>query len=130
MSQEYTLEDVQAHTSKTSCWIILHNDVYDVTQWLQDHPGGNEILLEAAGQDCTLQFEENKHSDDARGFASKYKIGHLAGSPQIAMPRYAARFGDFGESENTYSVIYSVLDNTFCRNEPRRAREGRTTRRP
>jgi Cytochrome b5-like Heme/Steroid binding domain len=43
------------HNKISDCWLILGNDrnggakVYDVTKWLNQHPGGSEILLEFAG---------------------------------------------------------------------------------
>jgi cytochrome b5 len=40
--------------------------VYDVTKYLDDHPGGAEVLLEQAGQDATDMFEDIGHSQDAR----------------------------------------------------------------
>lgn len=46
----FTKEDVAAHNSKeTGIWVIFGNGVYDVTQYVQSHPGGNKILL-AAGK--------------------------------------------------------------------------------
>lgn len=41
------------------------------------HPGGEELILDVAGRDCTNDFEESGHSTDARNFLKKYKIGEL-----------------------------------------------------
>ncbi|KAF2712813.1 cytochrome b5, partial [Pleomassaria siparia CBS 279.74] len=51
------------HTSKESCWIILHDFVYDVTELLDSHPGGKQIILKHAGYDATEVFE-HFHSAD------------------------------------------------------------------
>jgi len=56
--------------------MIFHNKVYDVTQFLDMHPGG-EIIFEGAGTDATKMFEENLHSDEARELLAKYLIGQL-----------------------------------------------------
>lgn len=45
------------HTSKDSCWVILYGNVYDVTDFLADHPGGSKIILKLAGKDCTEEYD-------------------------------------------------------------------------
>uniref|UniRef100_UPI00358F9C8C cytochrome b5-like n=1 Tax=Myxine glutinosa TaxID=7769 RepID=UPI00358F9C8C len=73
----YRLSDVEKHRCCTSAWIVMHNKVYDVTTFLAEHPGGDEILLEQTGRDCTEIFESIGHSLDARLLAEKYVIGEL-----------------------------------------------------
>ncbi|XP_065920808.1 cytochrome b5-like [Dysidea avara] len=78
MSEQFTREDVAKHNTSESCWIIIHDNVYDVTDFLNDHPGGGDILLEFAGQDATAEFEDNHHSQDARELAKSYLIGFIS----------------------------------------------------
>merc|ERR1712198_79519 len=52
--------------------------VYDVTKFLDEHPGGEEILIENAGEDSTENFEDVGHSSDAREMLEEYYIGELA----------------------------------------------------
>jgi cytochrome-b5 reductase len=73
----YTLEEVQKHNKPDDVWIILHNKVYDVTKYLEDHPGGSAILIEVAGTDATEAFEEIGHSDEARDELAQYHVGDL-----------------------------------------------------
>ena len=49
--------------------------VYNVTEYLDDHPGGEAILLGVAGTDATSAFEDAGHSDDARETLVKFAIG-------------------------------------------------------
>jgi cytochrome b involved in lipid metabolism len=56
---------------------VLHDNVYDVTAWLDGHPGGEEVLLEHAGKDATEDFEDLGHSSDARLMMKDYFIGEL-----------------------------------------------------
>jgi len=51
--------------------------VYDVTPFLDEHPGGEEILLENAGIDSSENFEDVGHSSDAREMLEEYYIGEL-----------------------------------------------------
>ncbi|KAF5354998.1 hypothetical protein D9756_005488 [Leucocoprinus leucothites] len=48
---------VAAHNNRESCWIIVHNKVYDVTDFLDEHPGGSKIILKYAGVDATEAYE-------------------------------------------------------------------------
>jgi L-lactate dehydrogenase (cytochrome) len=34
------MQALKEHSSKESCWILIHNKVYDVTKFLNEHPGG------------------------------------------------------------------------------------------
>lgn len=55
-----------------STWLIIHDNVYDVTKFLEEHPGGEEVLLEQAGRDATEAFEDVGHSNDARELMKDY----------------------------------------------------------
>ncbi|KAG5325931.1 CYB5 protein, partial [Acromyrmex heyeri] len=74
----FTRAEVEKH-SETSrdTWIIIHNNIYNVTSFLNEHPGGEEVLLEQNGQDATDAFEDIGHSTDARQIMESYKIGEL-----------------------------------------------------
>ena len=47
--KEFTLEEVVQSRGTEVCWIIIRGNVYDVTNWLDEHPGGEEILQDVAG---------------------------------------------------------------------------------
>ncbi|KEH35477.1 cytochrome b5-like heme/steroid-binding domain protein [Medicago truncatula] len=44
---------------------------------MEDHPGGDEVLLSATGKDATNDFEDVGHSDSAREMMDKYYIGEI-----------------------------------------------------
>ncbi|KAI0333031.1 hypothetical protein GY45DRAFT_1320320 [Cubamyces sp. BRFM 1775] len=50
-------KEVAQHNSRESCWIIVHGKVYDVTDFLDDHPGGSKIILKYAGKDATAEYD-------------------------------------------------------------------------
>jgi len=52
-----TKDEVAKHNSKSSCWVILHDKVLDVTEFLKDHPGGELAILTFAGKDATEEFD-------------------------------------------------------------------------
>lgn len=77
MAKRYSLKEVAEHKSNDSCWVIIHDKVYDVSKFLNEHPGGEEVLLEQAGQVATEAFEDVGHSTDAREMMAEYLIGEL-----------------------------------------------------
>ncbi|KAG9901515.1 cytochrome b5 reductase-like protein, partial [Aureobasidium melanogenum] len=77
--KEITSEEVKKHNKKDDIWIIVHGSVYDVTKYLEDHPGGAPSLIEVAGQDATAAFEDVGHSSDARETMGQFIIGKLEG---------------------------------------------------
>lgn len=54
----FTWKDIREHQDEASCWLVIHNDVHDVTRFLEDHPGGKEFLLEAVGEDASDDFDQ------------------------------------------------------------------------
>ncbi|GAA6233704.1 cytochrome b5-like [Lates japonicus] len=75
--QYYTLEDIRLHNMCNDTWLIIHDKVYDITGFLEEHPGGEEVLLEQAGADATESFEDVGHSTDAREMLQQYYVGEL-----------------------------------------------------
>jgi cytochrome b involved in lipid metabolism len=76
--RKITREEVASHCTADSVWLIFAGKVYDVTKFLEDHPGGNDILIEHAGKDATEDFEDIGHSLDARTMRELHLIGILA----------------------------------------------------
>jgi len=75
----FALAEVEKHTDAESCWIVIEGKVYDVTKYLDDHPGGHDVLLDASGGDSTEDFNDVGHSKPAIKSMEKYLIGDFAG---------------------------------------------------
>lgn len=77
------MAEVEKHKVEGNCWMVIGNAsnggamVYDVSKYLDDHPGGAEVMLEVGGQDADDMFEDIGHSQEARNILKKYKIGVL-----------------------------------------------------
>ncbi|PWN49012.1 putative CYB2-L-lactate dehydrogenase [Violaceomyces palustris] len=50
-------EQVAKHNNAESCWVIVNGDIWDVTDFLPEHPGGSKIILKYAGKDATEEYE-------------------------------------------------------------------------
>jgi cytochrome b involved in lipid metabolism len=96
-AKEFTYEEVANHNKEDNCWIIIHDKVYDVSKFLDIHPGGADIIMDDAGTDVTTQFEDTGHSNDARKDMLKYEIGIIK-SGEIAPGKKSKTSGGGGAS--------------------------------
>jgi cytochrome b involved in lipid metabolism len=55
-SSTYTATDVAQHASAASCWSSIAGNVYDLTPWISQHPGGAGAILSLCGTDGTAAF--------------------------------------------------------------------------
>ena len=79
--------------------------VYDVTPFMDDHPGGGEIMLSAAGKDGTQDFEDVGHSPHARELLKKYYLDEFAGG--VGSGKIATKSGGGGMS--LLAVLLPIL---------------------
>ncbi|CAI6331721.1 unnamed protein product [Periconia digitata] len=73
----FTFSDVAEHNTKKDLYMIVHDKVYDCTSFVDEHPGGEEVLLDVGGQDSTEAFEDVGHSDEAREILDGLLVGNL-----------------------------------------------------
>ncbi|KAG9511411.1 Potassium voltage-gated channel subfamily H member 4, partial [Fragariocoptes setiger] len=99
------------HTAKDSVWFVIHGKVYDATKFLDEHPGGEEVLLEQAGQDATEIFEDVSHSSDARELMKEYEIGEL--HPDDVKSVKPVKENIWKTSENEKSNVKSTTGSSW-----------------
>ena len=72
--KSFTLDEVVRMTDTSGCYIVVSNDkVYDVTEFINRHPGGKFVIKSKNGQDVTQHFK--MHSEQAKKKWSDYQIG-------------------------------------------------------
>ncbi|KAJ5204195.1 cytochrome b5 reductase [Penicillium cinerascens] len=81
--EEYTSEEVAKHKTKNDLWIVVHGKVYNVTEYVRDHPGGADVLCDVAGTDATAAYEDVGHSEDADEIMKTYLIGTMKGAREF-----------------------------------------------
>ncbi len=100
-----TMEEVRKHNSASDCWIVIDNKVYDVTNYIQYHPGGSETILRYCGKDAT------------QAFMTKDKSRPKPHSPKAVSLLKVFYIGDLGQSvslqdvQKTKKVVESKLGN-------------------
>ena len=78
MSRVLSWEEIEEHHGDAeTVWTVIHGKVYDITKFLDEHPGGRAILVENAGLDSSDGFDDSGHSKDAREMMKDYEIGIL-----------------------------------------------------
>jgi len=116
-----TLEELRANKTKESMYVLLHGKVYNVTKFLDEHPGGDEVILAEGGQDATEAFEDVGHSDEARALLPDMLIGDFEPGSNLKLKSGAAaaqesRVGGAVEqgSNMMYFVPLSLLAAYFA----------------
>ena len=85
-SKQFTLAEMKEMNDKVKTVLVIHDKVYDVTSFLNEHPGGEEILLDHAGKDATEDFSDVGHSKDALELMKKYQIGEVVEAERRNLP--------------------------------------------
>lgn len=73
--------EIQSHNTAKSCYVTLGNNVYDVTDFLDSHPGGADLVLEYAGKDVADILKDeasHTHSDTAYEVLDDSLVGFVA----------------------------------------------------
>lgn len=84
------------HSGKDDAWMTINGKVYDVSKYLEDHPGGEEVLMDRIGQDASEDFEDVGHSQEARKQLAVYEKGELPPSERAAAKSGGAGGGGMG----------------------------------
>lgn len=75
-AKAYTREEVQKHRSADDCWLVIDSKVYNVTPYIEEHPGGNAILKHAGG-DASAGFHGPQHPPRVFDLIDDFHIGSL-----------------------------------------------------
>lgn len=74
------MADVAKRNTQAECWVVIDNRVYDLTDWIRQHPGGSGSIRSLCGTDGTSQFT-SQHGGAGRPTSTLngYYLGPLAG---------------------------------------------------
>ena len=87
----FSAAECARHCARDDLWLVVNRRVYDLTEYVDNHPGGDSILR-TAGRDSTAGFEGPQHPASVHDLISTYLIGRLAegGSGAVAAADDAA----------------------------------------
>ncbi|KAH0614473.1 uncharacterized protein H6S33_000109 [Morchella sextelata] len=75
-----SIAELEKHKSSKSCYVTIGNRVYDITPFLSDHPGGEDLIIDYAGKDIAAILADevsHTHSEAAYEILDDYLIGLL-----------------------------------------------------
>ncbi|XP_050525750.1 cytochrome b5 isoform X1 [Daktulosphaira vitifoliae] len=111
----YTPKSISKHKTVDDAWISIHGNVYDITNFITVHPGGEDVLVESAGSDATACFDSIGHSDEAYKLMNDLKIGTLSdkdkhpGGEEVLLEQAGKdsteEFEDVGHSSDAREVM-------------------------
>ncbi|XP_029451359.1 cytochrome b5 reductase 4 isoform X2 [Rhinatrema bivittatum] len=78
---EVTEEELARHSKKEDCWICIRGLVYNVTPYMEYHPGGEDELLKAAGADGTDLFDQVHRWVNYESMLKECLVGRMAVKP-------------------------------------------------
>jgi nitrate reductase (NAD(P)H) len=79
--RSFTWSEVKQHNSPNDCWIVIDGDVYDVSSYMKDHPGGETPLLLYSGKDASKEYRQI-HGQDAHEIKNWFRIGSIIQLPE------------------------------------------------
>ncbi|EFA78450.1 putative mitochondrial import inner membrane translocase subunit 50 [Heterostelium album PN500] len=97
---QFTLEEVARHNKREDCWIIVHGKVYNVTSYVDSHPGG-DVILAHAGRDSSTIFDRSPMTSNAWVIMKDYFIGYCP---------HVTRYDGFNRSNRKGSHYLSGYD--------------------
>ncbi|KAG2199385.1 hypothetical protein INT47_001567 [Mucor saturninus] len=79
--KSYTVEEVAQHNTAQDIWIIVNGKVFDLTKFINEHPGGKKVLLKKAGKDASKEFKTFHNEAIMQRVGLPMQIG-VIGTPQ------------------------------------------------
>ncbi|KAG7141038.1 Acyl-CoA dehydrogenase AFT10-1 like protein [Verticillium longisporum] len=86
MSKTFSTSDVASHNKPDDLYIIVDGDVYDLTKFQDDHPGGKKIIQRVAGKDASKQFWKYHNEGILKKYQAKLQVGSLDSKPKPVEP--------------------------------------------
>ncbi|KAL2239203.1 cytochrome b5-like [Sesamum indicum] len=109
MAKVFTLAEVSEHNTNKDCWLVIGGKVYDVTKFLEDHPGGDEVLVSSTGKDATDDFEDVGHSASAKAMMEEFYIGEINTSTIPTQNKYTPPKQPQYDQDKTSEFIIKLL---------------------
>uniref|UniRef100_A0A3Q1BWD9 Cytochrome b5 reductase 4 n=1 Tax=Amphiprion ocellaris TaxID=80972 RepID=A0A3Q1BWD9_AMPOC len=101
---EVTEEELQKHNRRDDCWTCIRGMVYNVTPYMDYHPGGEEELMKAAGKDATDLFDQVHRWVNYESMLKECLVGRMAAKGSTALK---GMYDWFQTDVTVHLVIYT-----------------------
>ncbi|CAF1528300.1 unnamed protein product, partial [Didymodactylos carnosus] len=115
--KQYTLKDVSIHCKENDCWMVVRDLVYNLTDFIKEHPGGYDIMLEYAGTDATMAFVDKPHSKNAWWSLQKYLVGELVPEERIINDRKSPQYIGLSGVANHFNFVSMYIYHSNVQKE-------------
>lgn len=93
----YSLDEMRKHTTEESCWIAVRGEVFDVTPFIDEHPGGFDIIISNTGKrenerECERWKEEGRRERESRFKQSTIASSFFRCSPSLFTSLFRASY--------------------------------------
>ncbi|KAL9115242.1 MAG: hypothetical protein Q9227_001036 [Pyrenula ochraceoflavens] len=96
-----TIDELRKHDGKDAPWFVVNGEVYDGTKFLNEHPGGAQSIISAAGLDSSDEFMAI-HSETAKAMMPDYHIGSLNDAAKSALSQGDSQTDSAGQQRPTF----------------------------
>lgn len=110
----FTPDEVKSHNHDKSCYVTLGSKVFDVTDFIDDHPGGGDLVLQYAGKDVGEIMGDvvsHEHSEAAYEILDDSLVGFLRSGPSVKKVNANGTektTGYAGEAEGETEIVYET----------------------
>lgn len=77
--KEFSMDEVAKHNTKEDLWVVVKGVVLDLTNWLDEHPGGPQAIMNFMGRDASEEFEMLHDDEVIPKYAPQQVIGRVQG---------------------------------------------------
>lgn len=112
----YTAADVKTHASSSDCWSIIDNNAYNLTDWINKHPGGPGVIQSLCGVDGSAAFAaQHSGSQRAADFLASYKVGAVSGGTTPTTPAKPINELTLAgvQTHNTAAACWSIVNGNI-----------------
>ncbi|XP_053621962.1 cytochrome b5-like [Plodia interpunctella] len=103
----FTRKQVAEQGTNKNVLFVINNDVYDVTKFIDEHPGGHEVLIAVTGKDGTEEWEDVGHSLDAKELMVKYKVGTIVAEERVEVKKKQYNWSNNNTTDTSDSGLLS-----------------------
>ena len=108
-SRKITSQELALHNQKADCWTVYNGKVYNITNYLDYHPGGVAKLMLGAGQDCTQLFNKYHRWVNGHAMLSNCCLGTYAGN-EVTEGTIREENENEGEDVVKYKKLVNSMD--------------------